>query len=256
MHPTPFIGIGYLLQGFRLIAQPGLRRFVAIPLLLNSVVFATLIGLGIAQFNALIDWLLAFLPDWLHWLEWLLWPVFALLALVFLLFSFTLFANLIGAPFNGLLAEAVERHLTGNTAHDQGWKKMLLDVLPSLWAELRKIGYFILWAIPFLLLFLIPGVNLFAPLLWLLFSAWVLALQYFDYPMANHGIGFAEQRKRLAAQRINTLSFGAATLVATLIPGINFLVMPAAVAGATAMWVAQTRRPQKNSANSYTFPMP
>ena len=69
------------------------------------------------------------------------------------------------------------------------------------------------------------------------YSANVLGRPWFSVRVCasihDHGIGFAEQRRRLAAQRINTLSFGAATLVATLIPGINFLVMPAAVAGAT-----------------------
>ncbi|MEZ5582290.1 MAG: hypothetical protein R3F37_05475 [Candidatus Competibacteraceae bacterium] len=43
---------------------------------------------------------------------------------------------------------------------------------------------------PLLVLFVIPGVNVIAPLLWLVFGAWMLALQYADYPMGNHGLRF------------------------------------------------------------------
>jgi CysZ protein len=231
------MGGNCLLRGFKLILQPGLRRFVIIPLFLNTLIFALLIGLGIHQFDHLVTWTLSFLPSWMDWLEWLLWPLFALIALTFSFFSFSLIANLIGAPFNGMLAEAVEQHLTGRKIEDQGWTKTLLQLAPTLFGELLKIFYFLLWAIPFLILFLIPGVNLFAPFLWMLFSAWMLALQYLDYPMGNHGLSFAEQRKKLRQKRFNSLGFGGATLIATLIPVVNFLVMPAAVAGATIMWV-------------------
>ena len=46
----------------------------------------------------------------------------------------------------------------------------------------------------------------------------------------------------LREKRLLALGFGAATLLMTLIPFVNFLVMPAAVAGATAMWVHEWRR--------------
>lgn len=230
-----------LVRGFKLIWQPGVRPFVVIPLVLNTLVFALLIGLGIKQFDQLMNWVLSFLPSWMSWLEWLLWPIFALIALIFIFFSFSLVANLIGAPFNGLLAEAVEQHLTGRTITGQGWAKTLINILPMVFGELKKILYFLLWAIPFLLLFLIPGLNLFAPFLWVLFGAWMLALQYLDYPMGNHGLAFAEQRRIIGQKRLASLGFGAATLAATLIPVINFLVMPAAVAGATLLWVELSR---------------
>ena len=237
MNTTLSAGPHYLLRGFRLILAPGVRRYVFVPVLLNVVVFALLIGFGFNQFGHLIDWLLSFLPGWMDWLAWLLWPLFAVIALVFIFFSFTLLANLIGAPLNGLLAEAVEQHITGYRTTDQAWAKMLAELLPSIFNELKKIAYFIAWAIPLLILFLIPGINLIAPLLWLLFSGWILSLQYLDYPMANHGHSFAEQRRILAQKRLPVLSFGLATLLATIIPFVNFLIMPAAVAGATLMWL-------------------
>ena len=228
---------GYLLCGFKLILLPGLRRFVILPLLINTLVFTALIWSGVSQFNHLLTWLLSFLPSWRCWLEWLLWPLFVLLLLVVAFFSFSLVVNLIGAPFNGLLAEAVEQHLTGRNPAPQTWASFMKQLIPALFDELRKILYFLLWSIPFLLLFLIPVINIVAPFVWMAFSAWVLALQYLDYPMGNHGLSFSLQRQTLQKKRLAALSFGGATLVATLIPVVNFLVMPAAVAGATALWL-------------------
>jgi CysZ protein len=162
----------------------------------------------------------------------------ALLVLVF--YSFGLVANLITAPFNALLAEKVELHLTGRPL-DQGGglAKAMRELVPSLFDELRKVLYALLWAIPFAGLFLIPGVNLAAPILWFLYTAWMLALQYVDYPMGNHGLQFRAMRVGLRHRRLLGLSFGAATAGMTLVPVLNFIVMPSAVAGATALWVGE-----------------
>jgi CysZ protein len=67
----------------------------------------------------------------------------------------------------------------------------------------------------------------------------MLALQYIDYPMANHGFKFSAIRSRLRGRRLLGLGFGAATAGMTLVPVLNFIVMPSAVAGATALWVRE-----------------
>ncbi len=235
----PIVGASYFLRGFKLINQRGIRKFVAIPLLINTVLFAALIIFGFQQFNEFLDWLL---PGWLEWLWWLLVPLFTIALLLVVFFTFTLIANVIGAPFNALLAEALEEHLTGRKLEDSGgWGKMFKELIPTVWAELKKLLYFILWSIPFLVLFLIPVINLLAPVLWILFTAWMLSLEYLDYPMGNHGISFDEMRARLHERRTLSLGFGAATMVATSIPIVNFFVMPTAVAGATALWVERLK---------------
>jgi CysZ protein len=233
-------GVRYLRQGLRLIRQPGLRRYVAVPLLVSVVVFSAGIVAGIQLLEVLLGWLLGWLPGWLDWMRYLLWPIFVLTALLLVFYSFALVTNLIAAPFNGLLAEAVERHLTGAPLEDSGgWQALIRDIVPSLLSELRKLLYFLLRALPLGLLFLIPVVNVAAPFLWALFSAWMLAIEYADYPMANHLLHFAEQRRRLRSRRLLAYGFGGGSLLMTLIPVVNFLAMPASVAGATAMWVGE-----------------
>jgi CysZ protein len=235
-------GVDYLREGLRLMRQPGLRRYVAIPLLISTTVFSVAIVVGIHWLEILLDWLLGWLPAWLDWLRYLLWPLFALTGILLVFYTFSLLTNLIAAPFNGLLAEAVERHLTGRSLEDMGgWKAVIMDIIPSLLSELRKLLYFLLRAIPLGLLFLIPGVNLAAPFLWGLFSAWMLSIEYADYPMGNHQLHFSEQRKRLRRRRLLALGFGGGSLLLTMIPVVNFIAMPASVAGATALWVRELK---------------
>jgi len=78
--------------------------------------------------------------------------------------------------------------------------------------------------------------------LWVLFSSWMLALDYHDYPMGNHQLLFREQRGILRQNRSLALGFGFATLGATMIPIVNFFVIPAAVAGATALFVEHLKQ--------------
>lgn len=239
---NPFSGVGYFLSGLTLITQRGIRRYVAIPLLINFILFGALIAIGVNQFEALLTWLMPTLPDWLQWLDWLLWMFFALATLLIAFYTFTLVANFISAPFNGYLASAVERHLTGREPVDapaSGFNGMLAELRTTLGQEAGKLFYLATRSLPVLILFLIPGINIAAPLIWLLLSAWMLALEYMDFPMGNHGIRFAATRERLAQKRMLSLGFGGAAMVGTLIPLFNLIVIPVAVAGATAMWVKE-----------------
>lgn len=235
-------GFGYVLEGTRLIRLPGLRRFVLVPLAINTLLFSALMYAAVQGFERLLAYLLEFLPDWLHWLQYLLWPLFAAGALLVLVYSFTLLANLLAAPFNGMLAEATERHLTGQALTPAGnWRALVADIVPSVLAELHKLGYFALRALPLLLLFVVPLFNLAAPALWMLFSAWMLAAEFADYPMGNHGLKFRAQAPRLRRRRLLMLGFGLGVLGLMLIPVVNFIAMPAAVAGATALWLRELR---------------
>ena len=228
---APLRGAAYLGRGFKIITQNGLRRYAIAPLFINSVLFGAAIWYGADKFASFIDNLL---PAWLDWLQWLLWPLFAATVLVAAFYTFTIIANFISSPFNSLLAAKVERRLmTARPAAAQ----TQFSIVESLSHEVKKLLFLLGWSLPLALLFLIPGLNLLAPFIWLLFSAWMLVLEYCDYPMANHGIPFLEQRRLLRKQGFLNLGFGAATLIATSIPIVNFFTLPAAVAGATALWL-------------------
>lgn len=238
MISNPVTGAGYFFKGLSLLNKPGVRRFVIIPLLINVLIFAGLIWLSADQFGGFIDWMTPTLPDWLLWLTWLLWLIFGLVAFIVLFFGFSILANLVGAPFNSYLAAAVEKYLTGQAPPETG-KSVWQDILEAILGELKKILYYLLWAIPLLILNFIPGINLLSPILWAVFGAWMLSLEYTDYPLGNYGLTFSAIRRKISEQRMMSLGFGGAVMLATLIPLFNFLVMPVAVAGATALRVEQ-----------------
>jgi CysZ protein len=238
MISNPVTGASYFFKGLSLLNKPGVRRFVIMPLLINILIFAGLIWLSADRFGGFIDWMTPSLPDWLLWLTWLLWLVFGLMAFIVLFFGFSILANLVGAPFNSYLAGAVERYLTGQALPETG-KSLWQDVVDALLGELKKILYYLLWAIPLVIINFIPGINLLAPVLWAVFGAWMLSLEYTDYPLGNYGLTFPAIRRKISEQRMLSLGFGGAVMLATLIPLFNFLVMPVAVAGATALRVEQ-----------------
>lgn len=230
-------GHSYLLQGTKLLLRPGVFLYAILPVVINTALFTLLILFSVGQFGDVLNWLMGQLPAWLQWLDWLLWVIFSL-ALVLVMFStFTIVASILSAPFNGLLSEAVECHLTGKTPASGGLSKTIREVPLTLKNEMHKLGYFARFAIPLFLLHLIPGLNVFAPLLWFFFSAWMLALEFSDYPLGNHGIPFSRQRTLIGNNKLPVFSFGMITTLAAMIPFINLIVIPSAVAGATAFWV-------------------
>ncbi len=230
-------GTGYLAKGFILVKRPGIRRYVITPLLINILLFGGLIYAGYAQFSPFVDWLLSFLPSWLGFLEWILWALFTSFAAFFVFFVFTPIANIISAPFNAIMSEKIEEMLTGkdiNSGID-----LITIIKDSIISQLRKLLYIAIWSAGLLLISLIPVINLISPILWILFGSWLLALEYMDYPMGNHDLTFRQQKDRLKQRRGLALGFGGSVMVLTSIPIINFLVIPLATAGATAMWVEQ-----------------
>ena len=190
---------------------------------------------------------MSFLPGFLDFLEWFIWLFFVVFAAVIVFFAFTPVANIIGAPFNALMSEKIEALLTGKpVSSDISFWQMAID---SIGSQLGKLGYIMLWALGLFLVSLIPVINLIAPVLWVVFGSWLLSLEYLDYPMGNHDLTFAEQKKRLAARRGLSLGFGGAVMIMTSIPVVNFFAMPVAVAGATLLWVEQLN-PQTSQADA------
>ena len=104
-------GIHYLMEGFALIRKPGLKRFVAIPLILNTLLFIGLFFLARHFFAELTVWVMGYFPTWLQWLTPLFWLAFLLSYLLVFIYLFVAIANLVSAPFNSLLAEKVELYL-------------------------------------------------------------------------------------------------------------------------------------------------
>jgi len=238
MKNNPVSGAMYLFKGFGMLNQPGIRPFVVVPLIINILVFAVCGWFMMSWLSDWIDQLMADLPSWLQWLDWLIWFCIAAASTLLVYFTFTIIANFISAPFNGVLAEAVEEKVTGVKLNDDSpWHSAIVNIGPAIKEEFNKLFYSMSRSLPFIILFFIPGVNIIASAAWLAFGAWMLSVQYFDYPLSNHNIAFKAQRGLLKQKRLLVFGFGAMTMFGTMIPIINFFILPSAVAGATLIYL-------------------
>ncbi len=230
-------GMTYLARGLSLINQQGIRRYVLVPLILNIFLFGALIWTGYSQFAPTVEWMMSFVPDWLSFLEGILWFFITSLTAIIVFFIFTPVANIIAAPFNAIMAEKVEELLTGKDINSG--VSLMTIIKDSIMSQIGKLVYILLWSLVLIIISFIPVINLISPFLWLIFGSWLLSLEYLDYPMGNHDLTFKQQKQTLKKRRGLSLGFGGSVMVLTSIPIINFIVMPVAVAGATAMWVDQ-----------------
>lgn len=235
-------GIYYLLNGFELIFHPKLRRFIIYPVLI-SILFFSLLFWGLQYFvTELNQWVMQFLPSWLMWLSYLIWIAFFVSFAVIFIFTFVMVANLVLAPFNSYLSEQVEIFLGGELPEVRSLWDNIKDIPRIVGRQLSILLYYLPRALLILLLFIIPVVQIIAPFLSFLFHGWIMSLTYLDYPTDNHRIPMSQVRQWLRERYWLGLGFGIAVLVLSCIPGLNFFVIPAAVAGATKCWVEQNQR--------------
>lgn len=236
-------GFHYFVMGWHLITQPGLRRFVIMPILLNIVLLIGLFWLFITQISNMIDSVMYFVPDWLSWLSSILFIFAVGMILLVFYFAFTTLSGFIAAPFNGLLAEKVEKMLTGEVLVETNMADFIKDIPRMLGREWQKLVYSLPKFIGLFLLGFIPLVGqTVIPVLTFLFTAWMMAIQYCDYPFDNHKIAFHTMRFKLTENRTQSLTFGTLVTFCTFAPIVNLVIIPVAVCGATAMWVDTYRK--------------
>lgn len=242
---NPLYAVGCLFKGFAFLVKPGLKRFLIVPILVNLLLYSAVFVIAYFYIGDLVSYLL---PDWLESISWLSW-LSGLLAVLFFacffvvaFFSFTLLANLIASPFYGKLAEKTESlliELENETTDNEEPQNSLsesaveISLKESLIGEWLRLRYLLSRMLLLVIISIIPVVNLIAPLLWVLFGAWGMALEYFTYPLENKGLLFPEQKKLAASVRLGSLSFGGVTMLGLMIPFFNLLIPPAAVIGAT-----------------------
>ena len=230
-------GAGYVMRGAKMLTHPSLRLFVLVPLLVNILIFGSLIGVGLSYLVDIVDRWLGWIPEWLGFIEWLLWPLIGIAVSLITGYLFTAVALIIASPFNALLAEKAEELVTGKPVDSlEGLGAALLAVPRGILRELAKLLYYVPMAAFVLLVSFIPVVNAIAPFLWFLLGAWMMSIQFVDYPMDNHQLGFGDVKEAVRSRRLSSMGFGGVVALCAGIPVVNFFVVPSAVVGATLLW--------------------
>lgn len=235
-------GLHYFALGWSLIQRPEIRRFVILPMLANIVVMSALFYWLFSSFSDVLDSGLDYMPSWLQWLGYIASTIGIIFMAIFFCYFFSTITNIIAAPFNGLLAEKVEAHLTGLPVPDSSIFMLVKDVPRIMLRELKKLIYYLVWAICILLTTFIPffGISI-TPIIWFIFTAWMINIQYADYAFDNHKVSFAQMRQLLRQNKLDNIAFGMLVSFCTMIPILNLVIMPVAVCGSTAMWVDRYR---------------
>jgi len=238
---SPFATPSLIIEGFKLLWHRRIRWLVIIPLLINILLFSAVTWVAGIWVGDWLNWLTASVPEWLQWLAWIIWLLFSLLVLVVYAFTFTLFANLIGSPFYGIIAERVIAMERGDSDQAPQTLALLLAIArDSFLRELQILAYMLPRTAGLLLVTLmisfVPVINIFAPLIAASWAAWTLAIQYFDYPGDSDKRSFREVRQMAGKQRWLSLGFGFSALGAAAVPVLNLLLLPATVIGGTLLW--------------------
>ena len=233
--PIDHSGASYFFKGFSLIRQKGIRRFVFIPLVINILLFSFAFYFVYQELNSYMEIIMAWLPSWLDWLSIVLWPVAVFTVLVIFSFIFSTVANWLAAPFNGLLSEKMEAILSGQKAPQGEMLDIVKDIPRTLSREWQKLRYYLPRAIGFFIVLCI--LPILGQIIWFLFIAWMMAIQYKDYAFDNHKIPFTQMKEILNQNKGLSYSFGITVAGFSMIPIVNLVVMPVAICGATALWV-------------------
>jgi CysZ protein len=242
MRASPIDVMSCFSEAWRLIFSAGFRRFIFIPLLLNLLIFILLSSIALDYIQTLLTSFEIHLPHWLAWIKWLLLPLFILVMLIAYGYCFNLITTIIAAPFLGFLAEKVEAKITGTAPRNES----LAQLIPRTFKrEFTKLFYFLprslCMVLLILALMLLPGANLVGVIIGGLWGSWCLALQFCDYTADNNQITFIQVRTQLGQQKLNSFTFGGLVLFGSMIPVINIVITPLAVAAGTIYWVRKNR---------------
>jgi CysZ protein len=226
-------GARCLVEGFELILRPGIRAFVVLPLLLSAAVLVPALWVTLDAAAVAGAWVEAQVPSWLAWLGDAAGVLLGLLLVLLGLWLFVVLATILGGPLLGLLSARVERQVLGREPEDP--RPLWVAVPRAALREVRKLAYHLARLALVFALTLVPVVAPVSPALWLLFGAWMMAVQFVDLPLDNRGRPFPEALALLRANVASALGFGSAAVLVLSVPLLQLVAVPAAAAGAT-LW--------------------
>jgi CysZ protein len=245
--PRRFIcGIGLPFRAAAFLGRnPRLVPFVIIPAIINIALFALSAWLLINNAGELVGWLWEkpLVDGFLSYLLVGLWYViFVLVHLVAVVLSYAivlLVGGIVASPFHDFLSEQTELILRG------------VDELPDadesiVWGLIRSIGSsafialcYVAIMVPILLLNLIPAAgSVAATVLGTCVSAFFVSLEYTDPTLQRHGMALKAKLGLIWKNLPLTGSFGLGTSLLLWVPLMNFVCMPIAVIGGTALGIA------------------
>ena len=164
---------------------------------------------------------------------------FALAAAMSMAIAFLL-ANVAAAPFLDALSRRVEALLTGAVADagENGLRALWSEGKMAIVGDLQRLLFLVALSLGITAVALIvPGGQVAAPLLLAGVTALFLPLQYAGYALDRRRVPFRGRRGWILARWPLMLAFGGTAFLTFLVPGLNFLMIPALVVAGTLLVV-------------------
>ena len=230
-----------------------LRRLAAVPLALSLL----LVTVALALLTAFAGEVHGFLTGWMpvleadSWFSWIwigparlflgiLGGLLFLLAVAGSVVGAGLAASVVAAPFLDALSQRVELIEAGELpdAALSGFGALLAELRRTVVCELQRVVYFaVLWGSIFAAGVLVPGGQLVAPPVLAVLTILFLPLDYAGHLLDRRQLPFRARRAWLRENLASTVGFGVAAFLTCLVPGLNFVLLPALVAAGTLLAV-------------------
>jgi CysZ protein len=226
-----FLGLRYYAAGFSFLNEHRrLYRYIAIPLLINLLLFAGIVALCLHFQESMLgfidrDWDSGFMQWVMNALYWLCYALLLLLNILLSLILTMLLSMIVNSPFYEVLSEKVENiYLGGDFDEPWSFHYVVNNILVPLKESIKLVLF------ESFVMALLFGFSLFTggigSVIFGLAGVWFAALSFFDITMARKGYSLAEKRRFMGANPGFTLGFGTP---AYFIP----FIAPFAVVGAT-----------------------
>lgn len=201
-------GFGFVFSGWRHFQEvQGLKKWVALPLIIDLIIFILGIYVG------------------LHYIHHLLWRI---LFFIFYLFFVYVFATVVGSPFYRLLAAKTLERL-GFVRNQKNLSSRIVHSSKMMVATVMRAIVLLTCAVVLFVLSFIPGLNV----LTTFFGFILVAFDITDYALELKGYHLVQRFRFLLRAWPEYLGMAAFITLTALIPGLIVLLMPFAIVGAT-----------------------
>lgn len=220
---------------------PGAKLWALAPVLAAILVYSLLLLLLIWGLGG-TNW---FTFDWHFWGGWgerlahwvnnfgnvIRWLVVIPLYFFIAYFTFSLGCELLASPFNDILSEKIEKHLTGRAPTAGDWRLTAKALRLSLGSTFRILLRQLFWmTVTFPLVF----VPFFGAAVWFLVNSFFTGVAYFDIAMARNFLTWPCKKAAIRENRLLLTGLGAALTLGLMLPMLGAaLTVPLGVAGAT-----------------------
>lgn len=236
-----FRGLGFVFRGAKrvYIEEPGLARYWIVPILVTSVALIGSLALLVAYHGELTNlvWSAPTGDDWLSWLgrgaHWLLDALLTLVLALVALVGTMLVGSVVAAPFNARLGEVLDERVTGYPAPPFALARVVMDVVRTLVIE---IVFFVVNTILFVASLAAPPIAPVLGVIGLILAGYYFAIGYLEIPQVARDRSLGDRWAFFKAHPMAILGYGTGVGLFLLVPIVNLLFMPAAVAGGVLLY--------------------